>query len=181
MWAIPFIQIKLACSLKEASIIDAMLFLGAAISCPLFGYLNAHLKQRKPLMFIASILTSILLYITLYFPYSDPVFMGSLFFLTGISCGSYMLSYTISNEISPQGALSTSTGFTNTLAMLTAPVFQLITGLLLDLYGGPEHHYSLESYQIALAILPVNLLTAALLVYFLPEKDQGFNPSLRTK
>ncbi|RAP38635.1 MFS transporter [Legionella quinlivanii] len=170
MWAIPFIQAKLGCSLKEASVIDSMLFLGAAISCPLFGYLNACLKQRKPLMFVSCTLTAILLYVTLYFPYNDPVLMSVLFFMTGISCGSYMLSYTISNEISPQGALSTSTGFTNTLAMLTAPIFQLLTGFLLDLYGGPEHHYNLQAYQIALAVLPVNLLVASCLVYFLPEK-----------
>jgi MFS family permease len=170
MWAVPFIQIKLSCSLMDASILDAMIFLGAAISCPLFGYLHKELLYRRPLMFLSCISTLILLIIVLYAHISNNILLGFLLFLIGLCCGSYMLSFAIANEIAPKNAASTNTGFTNTLGMLSAPILQPIIGYFLDLNALYKGMYSLDDYQRALLIIPFCLLLAGVLVFFLPEK-----------
>jgi MFS family permease len=171
LWAVPFMQVKFAINLRVASLLDAIIFLGAGISCPLFGYLNNKLRKRRPLMIYSCLFTSFFLSVCLFFPFQSLISFSLTLFLMGISCGSYMLSYTISNEISPPGALSTSTGFTNTLAMLSAPIMQIITGSLLDWHSDFTHHYQVSDYQVALSILPGSLIIAALLVFFLPEKN----------
>lgn len=169
LWSVPFIQIKLACSLKQASFITAMFFLGTGLSCPLFGLLSAKLSKRKPLMICSCLSTTFWLIVVIYVPMSDLFLMSISMFFVGLSCGAYMLAYTIANEISPPGALSTCAGFTNTLAVLTTPILQPLEGYMLDLCN-KTHLYTLEDYHISFIILPLCTLTACVLVYFLPEK-----------
>ncbi|WP_084273702.1 MFS transporter [Legionella fairfieldensis] len=169
MWAVPFIQVKLGCDLQQASKIDAMIFLGAAVSCPLFAKLASTL-DRKPLMLASCLSTAFLFLGVLYLPIHSSYFLTLLLFMIGVCCGAYMLSYSIANELAPKDSLSTCTGFTNTLAMLSAPLIQPLIGYLLDLSNKSGQGYSLTSYQYALTLIPVSLLIAAGLVFFLPEK-----------
>lgn len=172
MWAVPFIQIKLDCNLQQASWIDAMIFLGAALSCPLFGQLANLFKRRRPLLLSSCLSTTSLVLAVLFLPIKSPVFLALMMFGIGLCCGAYMLAYSIANELSPPDSLSTCTGFTNTLAMLTAPIIQPLIGFALDLISkSPGQNYSLSDYQYALLILPIALLMAAGFAFLLPEKQ----------
>lgn len=170
MWAVPFLQLKLDCNLKTASILTSMILLGAGLSCPIFGQLSIHLNRRKPLIHFSCLSTALLLMIALYVPTHNLFFMGMLLFTIGLCCGAYMLAYSISNELAPAESLSTCTGFTNTLAMLSAPVLQPVVGYLLDHFTQTPGLYSLSHYQTALLIIPAALILASLLAHFLPEK-----------
>ena len=169
LWAAPFIEVKLNCNIQQASLINAMFFFGTALSCPLFGFLSTQLKKRKPLILSSCLSTTFLLITLLYLPTQSHFLMGFLMFMTGICCGAYMLAYTIANELSPAGSLSTCTGFTNMLAMITTPLLQPTIGFLLDALSqnGP---YTLSHYQSALLVIPASLTLASILAYFLPEK-----------
>lgn len=173
MWASPFIQLKLNCNIKEASFITALFFLGTAISCPLFGWLGTRLSRRKPLIFTSALLTTILFCILVYCPIQHPVYIGSLMFLVGLCCGSYILTFPIANELAPIGSLSTCTGFINTLALVTTPIVQPLVGFLLDLCSENKGIYTLANYQVALLVIPGSLLIACVLACHLPEKSQG--------
>ncbi|MBA2652516.1 MAG: MFS transporter [Tatlockia sp.] len=169
LWAVPFIQAKLNCSLQEASSVDAMIFLGAALSCPLFGKLAIFFKRRRPLLLASCLSTAFLLLALLYLPMQNIALVALMMFAIGVCCGAYMLAYTIANEISPPGSLSTCTGFTNTLAMLSAPLIQPLVGYLLDYFSNGQF-YTLSDYQNALLIIPISLFVASGLVFLLPEK-----------
>lgn len=172
MWAIPFIQVKLGCNLVQASFTGSWLFCGAAVSCPLFGYLAGRLSKRRPLMLFSCLTTALLIIAVLLVPITSLVTMAFLMFLIGVCCGAYMLAYSIANELSPKDALSTCTGFINTLAMITAPLMQPLVGYLLDLrsHNGMAHIYHIQDYQLGLSIIPAGLLIASMLVFLLPEK-----------
>lgn len=170
MWAVPFIQLKLECDLKIASIITSMILLGAGLSCPIFGQLSIHLTKRKPLIYFSCISTALLLLIALYLPTHSMIMMAFLMFAIGLCCGAYMLAYSISNELAPAESLSTCTGFTNTLAMLSAPLLQPLVGYLLDTFSKTHKVYSLSDYQSSLLIIPLALVLASILAKFLPEK-----------
>lgn len=179
MWAVPFLQIKLNCSLKEASILDAMIFLGAAVSCPFFGKLAILFERRQPLMISSCLGTALLFIITLFLPLKSHLLMGFLMFMIGLSCGAYMLAYTISNEIAPENALSTCTGFTNTLAMLSAPLMQPLVGYLFDFFNQGSHGHDQQSIQKALMIIPISLVISSILVLKLPEKSHALDKHLK--
>ncbi len=169
LWAVPFLQVKLNCGLQQASLINAVFFLGTALSCPLFGMLSSHFSKRRPLILSSCLSTTILLLGILYLPIKSPMMMGILMFMMGICCGAYMLAYTIANELSPPGSLSTCTGFTNMLAMITTPLLQPLIGFLLDFFS-QTGEYTLANYQMALLAVPGSLIIACVLVCFLPEK-----------
>lgn len=168
LWAIPFIQLKLACSLQLASIVDAMIFLGAAVSCPLTGYLASHFPRRS-LILLSCLTTAVLIMIILFAPIFSALILSVLMFLAGLCCGAYMLAFSIANDLAPAEAQTTNSGFTNTLAMLTAPIFQPLIGFFLDWNAYPDHVYRISDYQWALVTIPLCLLTAGALSFFLPE------------
>lgn len=169
LWALPFIQTKLSCSIQKAGIICAVYFIGAGISCPLFGILTHYAKQRKFLILSSSLSTLILLLILFYVPSRNDLFVTTLMFMIGVCCGAYMLAYSISNELTPPHLQSTATGFTNTLAVLFAPLLQPLVGYLLDIFN-PTGPHTMADFQKALLVIPGALLIASALVLFLPEK-----------
>ena len=170
MWASSFLQIKLNCSPREASLINALFFLGTGFSCPLFGWLSTRLKRRKPMMFASSLFTAALFLVMLYMPTQSQALMATLLFFMGLFCGAYILAYPIANELSPPDALSTCTGFINTLALITTPILQPFIGYLLDFFNVAGSAYTLSNYQSALLIMPILYLLSCILVTYLPEK-----------
>ena len=169
MWAVPFLQLKLLCNLKMASKLDAMLFLGAALSCPLLGYLSGTLQKRKPLLIASSLITALLLLVLIYSPMHSIMGSALLLFLIGLCCGGYMVAYSVANELAPIDAQSTATGFTNTLATLS-PLIQPLIGAFIDKLDAITPNASLQHYQHALTIIPLGLVLAGILALFLPEK-----------
>lgn len=173
LWALPFFQLKLNCSIEAASTLTSMILLGAGLSCPIFGKLAIYFPKRKPLIHLSCLSTTLLLLIVVYLPIHNIFLMASLLFLIGLCCGAYMLAYSIANELAPEEALSACTGFTNTLAMLSAPLLQPFVGYLLDFFTAKGSvDYTLESYQKALMVLPIALIIASLLSQKLPEKTR---------
>jgi MFS family permease len=171
LWAVPFLQLKLHCGIKASGILTSMVLLGAGLSCPIFGKLSIHFKKRKPLIHASCLSTACLLLIVLYLPIHNVFLIGVLLFLIGLCCGAYMLAYTIANELAPAEALSASAGFTNTLAMLSAPLLQPLIGYFLNCFSTAHGVYTLANYQDALLILPFALILASLLSQLLPEKN----------
>ncbi|MGC1182668.1 MFS transporter [Legionella sp.] len=170
MWALPFVQLKLHCDIKTASILTSMILLGAGISCPIYGWLSIRLSKRKPLIHCSCLSTAALFLLILYLPLKSSLITGFLFFMIGLCCGAYMLAFTIANELAPPESLSACTGFTNTLGMLSTPILQPLIGYLLDYFSGHTGHYTLENYQLTLLIIPAVLIIASILSQYLPEK-----------
>lgn len=169
MWATPFLMEKLSCSLSTATRINALIFLGTAVSCPLFGKITLWYPRRRPILMSSSVITTLLMLLTLYAPIHSTITMGWLFFLTGLSCGAYMITYAIANELAPTYLQSTSTGFTNTLAMITAPILQPVVGFLAD-YFQKNPSLSSKSYGLALSVIPIALIISCFFIRWLPEK-----------
>ncbi len=167
LWAVPFLQAKLNCSLQQASLGTALFFLGTGISCPLFGWLSGIIKQRKALIVCSYVTTTLFLLMTLYIPSQSIELVGGLMFLTGLCCGAYLLAYPISNELTSPHLMSTAAGFTNTLALVTTPLLQPLIGFILAAVSTTDV-YTLANYQASLTILPICLLLACLLVGLLP-------------
>jgi MFS family permease len=170
LWAVPFLQLKLDCSLRTSSVLTSMILLGAGLSCPLFGKISTHLSKRKPIIHFSCLSTALLVLLCLFIPTHNILLIGLLMFFIGLCCGAYMLAFTIANELAPPQSLSTCTGFTNTLGMLSAPVMQPFVGYLLDALSGNKGTHTLRDYQIALLIVPLALVCASVLALFLPEK-----------
>ncbi len=174
LWGIPFLRVEHHISLVSSAMVSDMLFLGAAVGSPMWGYLDARMKSRRPVMLAAPLVSLVLLLAIIYLPNLPLALVGALMFILGVACSTYILTIVIASEIVSNHARGTSLGFLNTLTVGSAPLLQPLVGWFLGLAAGSReahtHVYSLAQYQDALFILPVMMIIAAIMAWHLPNR-----------
>jgi len=176
LWGVPFIMESLGVSLPLATGIDNVVFIGIAVGCPIVGSLYSRYGRRRPILVVSALSSALLMTLVLVIPLHSVWFATALLFLLGVMSSAYILNYTIADELAPASAKSASIGFANTLAMVTAPIFQPIVGLLLHLMvqgqGLEQEIYTAGNYRLALGLLPILFILAAIVALKVPEKDE---------
>lgn len=169
LWGTPFLETKLGISLPLATSLNSLVFFGAAFGCPLFGIAANQWFKRKRLLRVSSFGSAVLLSLVIYLPSSNLTLHALLLFSLGFICSSYMLSFSISDELSPPNMRNTFAGFTNSLSVITAPLLQPLIGHFLVFEPGAHHHFELIKFQEGLLVLPILLVIAGLIVSLLPD------------
>lgn len=175
LWGIPFLMRARHYTLKQATFSSVLIFLGIAVSAPLFGIWFNYLKKPYRVLSLSAIITGILLSLIIFDLRLNYYMVSFIFLLIGISSNVYLWNYTIISDIVPQAAASTKIGFTNTLANGVGPVLQIITAVILSLCGhsySNQGHvmYTAHEYQLGLSILPVLCFFAAILAFYCKRK-----------
>lgn len=178
LWAIPFIMKEAHLGLSTATFACTFVFIGTAVGCPLVGTLVDTVFSRRKVMIVWPGIAAWLLLTILLLPHPSLPTLCTLLFCLGVFISTYMLSFTVANEIAPAFTKSTCTGFTNSLCIATAPLFQPLIGYFL--YLAASHHskaghlvYTLTDYRYALLIMPLLLLAASLCAILLPEHGEA--------
>ncbi len=168
---------------SNASFAISMTFLGWAIGAPIMGYLSEKLGRRKIFLQTASILCLILFCIILYLPTLSYHSIDFILFLLGFCSSPQILVLVIAKENYKAEMTATTLAFNNFIIMMGGVIFQPLVGSLLDFKLGDEvlypmiHQatntactYSGENYMFALTLLPIALLIAFTLTFFLKSK-----------
>ena len=105
-------------------------------------------------------------------------------FLLGLLYSAQSIVFAVGRELSPGEAAGTAMAITNMIVMLGAMLLQPLVGRLLDFSliahqgdtsaTGPAVDnvlklYTLGDYQFALSIIPIGIVIAAILTFFLKE------------
>jgi len=123
--------------------------------------------------FVPALLMCLVIYAT------PPIWgMFCLLFLVGVFLSPYVLNFAIADALAPASSRSTCIGLTNGLGMLSAPIFQIVVGKLLDIHHiGSETtivgQYQLSDYHFALFFFPIILSLAGVIAFFI--KFQGLS------
>lgn len=166
LWAIPFLVSKYNYTLDQATIASCLVLLGSALCSPLAGRIFNTTNKRLAAMRIAPLFVTITLSIILFVSISNYFVLCFLMFIQGISCCCIIQAYALISEMSHPESINTNVGFTNTLSLASAVVFQPLVGLLLDFYADdwsvPYRYfeYTSEDYQKSLALLPFIIFIA---------------------
>jgi len=173
LWAIPFLQVTYGMSLMRATELSDLVFIGIAISGPLFGWLDARLASRKGFMAISPMCAALIMVVIIYIPHLTILDIAILMLALGLCLASYVVSFVISNELSAPGARTTSLGIVNALGVGTAPVFGPVVAWVLDhpvsLSGSHVISKALP-YQEAFSVLILCLLVTSIIGYVLPNR-----------
>ncbi len=180
MWGIPFISVIEEVSTAQATMVSSMLFVGLAIGCPLVGLLYAPLRPHLRLVFVMVALTlAVLLSWIIFMPPESLVLFSAIMIIMGATSSVYVLSFTYIKEIVPQDVQTTTMGFTNALCVGTVPIFQPLVGYLLQFSSKWRHGlesvgaYDAFDYQLALSVLPLSLIIAAVLAWFIFDQESA--------
>ena len=174
LWAQPFFIEAYHMSVAKSADFCSLMILGALVGFPVAGWLGGVLKETKYFMIITALANAIFVLAVLSFINMPHYVLAILLLLIGFVTGSYVLCYSIAHNIVPSGAKSTSIGFTNTLAVVTAPLLQPLVGILLDNITTSPHHTT-QDFQLALGVIPLCLIISALLGCFLPTANKMYH------
>jgi sugar phosphate permease len=150
----------------------------------MMGFLSDKLHRRKAPMLLGATGAAIIMMIILYVPGLDESRLQGLLFLLGIFYSSQAIVFAVGRELSPREAAGTAMAMTNMIVMLGATFLQPLIGKILDwsvTLRNPDldvnglsaeklyQYYTAADYQLALMIIPIGIITAAILTFFLKE------------
>jgi len=184
LWGIPYLRHAIGLSADAEGLANSLLFLGFTIGAPLMGYISDKLARRKFPMIIGAIGAAVFMTIILYFPGLNEFNVQLLMFLLGLFYSAQAIVFAVGRELSPGEAAGTAMAITNMIVMLGAMLLQPLVGHLLDysltlhigneaLVGASVENvnklYTVGDYQFALSIIPLGIIIAAVLTFFLRE------------
>lgn len=170
LWGIPYLQNAMHYTSSEAASTISAVFLGWAIGGPLAGRFSDVAENRILPMFIGAISCGTIISLILIFPNVSHFTLSILLFLFGLSSSAQVIVFAFCRDLSPFKLSGTALALTNMLVMVGAIISQPAIGILLDWVGGKKGiskltlSYSLADYQFALAIIPLSMGLACVLL-----------------
>jgi sugar phosphate permease len=175
LWGLSFVQTAYGVSKEVAGYAMSMVFAGWLVGGPLTGLLSDFMGKRTTTIRIGVLGALICLVPVIYFPTISIYAVYALLFLVGLFSSAELLSFSLAIELNSVKAKATAAAFTNFMISCGDAVVQPFVGYLLDRnWSGTLAHgirvYAAHDYQIALTCLPVTLIVAFLLLFFIKEK-----------
>lgn len=176
LWGNPFLQEAHHLSKTTAASLVSLVFIGLGVGSPLLGMLSDRLRNRRGVMLVSTLVSCLCILLVLYAGFLPTWSLGVLLFLFGFGIGAFMLVFAIGKELNSLRLTATVIAMINAsdgvLDALTEPGI----GKLLDLTWDGRvvngvHQFSLHSYHLGLGVLPLYLLLASGLLYWLKVRE----------
>lgn len=173
LWGVPFISQAFTLTKTNAAHVVSLIFIGFAIGAPVWGWFSDFIGNRKKVMYMGTLIATFAFCCILYVPIS--VWVLSVFMLFfGFFISSFLLCFTMIREINAPAVAATAIGFMNAFDALLGALSDPLTGKFLDLgWDGSlvesARIFSVVTYKYALTTVPVYLLIATVLLFFIKE------------
>lgn len=183
LWGIPYLEHAHGLSEADAGFANSLLFCGFMIGAPLMGFISDKIRRRKPPMIVGSTTAAVIMATILYVPNLNTQTLNMLMFTLGLFYSAQAIVFAVGRELSPNEAAGTAIAVTNMLVMIGAMFLQPLVGRLLDwsvilrtkgvtqvmTIDNMKHLYTASDYQFAISIIPIGIIIAALLTFFINE------------
>ncbi len=176
MWAVPFLE-STGISKQEAAVGSSMVFLGFALGGPVWGLISDAMSSRRIPLMMGSFISAILMAVALLEPSWLGQWMKLILFLCGFFASAEILVFAVSNDMNRSEVSATAVAFTNMVVMIGGALLPPLIGRLLDnsmkvVNGLPSN--TAEDFGTALLILPLTLVFAGILSYYLKETYKSY-------
>jgi len=174
LWGLSFVETAYGVSKQTAGYALSMVFFGWLVGGPLIGFFSDLIGKRTTVIRLGILGSLIFLIPVIYFPTIHIYVVYILLFLVGLFSSAELLNFSLSIELISFRAKATAAAFTNALIACGGALVQPFVGFVLDRHwtGGMLKGirvYNTHDYQIALTILPICLIAAFLLIFFIKE------------
>lgn len=171
-WAVSYLE-RLGLAKDAAALGASMVFLGFAIGGPLWGLVSDFIKSRRTPLMLGSITSAAAAVALLNMQIESVRLLYTLLFLMGFLASAQILVFAVGEDTCRPGMSATTVSFTNFLVMLGGMALQPLVGILLDrlqrVDAAGEVVVAIQDFKTALIILPLGLITAAILSLLLRE------------
>jgi MFS family permease len=169
LWGVPFLMNKMMITKTTAANYISLVFVGWAIASPLWGIYSNRIGLRKPPLYIGSIGALICSTLFIFAPISSSFIMQILLFAFGIFSAGFLPAFTVAKELCNKKYVATGLSFMNMMNMLGIALAQPLIGFILDRMwqgelNGTVRVYPMQAYYTGLAILPIGMLIALIIL-----------------
>lgn len=169
LWGVPFLMTKMGLAKSTAANYISLVFIGWAIASPLWGIFSNRIGLRKPPMYIGCIGALICCSLFIFAPISSTLLMQLLLLTFGLFSAGFLPAFTVAKELCNKKYVATGLSFMNMMNMVGIALAQPLIGYILDKMWqgqmmGTVRLYPLVAYQTALALLPIGMVIALLIL-----------------
>jgi len=173
LWCIPYLQAAYNIERPLAGAITSSIYIGLALGGPVFAFISERYQTRRVPMYTSAFFVLVALSLVLYV--KVPIYLlFILMFIVGFFVGGKILCFPAACEVNSPAISGTTVGFTNMFCMLSGVLFQPLLGFLISWHfdgtlknGVPC--YSAADYTFGLTAIPLCLIAAVLLGFFMKE------------
>ncbi|MDF2690368.1 MAG: sauU 1 [Gammaproteobacteria bacterium] len=180
LWGNPFLQESYTISQTQAASLVSLSFLGLAFGGPILGLISDRLGKRMQIMLLGNLLALAALCLVIYCSALSYWMVGILLFVFGFGVSAFMLAFAVGKESNPIALAATVIALINSGDGILGSFSEPLVGKVLDWQWSGKivngvHYFSLKDYQTALSLLPVYLLIAIVLLFFVRDSKRHFN------
>lgn len=168
IWGVPYLSSLYNVGTTEAAAACSMIWLGIGIGSPLIGWWSDVIGRRQLPLTIAALLGVFSLVCILYLPGVSFTMMWVLLFIFGLAASGQSLSFGSVTDNNRPEVVGAAIGFNNMAVVIGGALFQPLVGFILSAYwdgqmAGGAPVYTLQNYQVAMAILPLCYLLGVII------------------
>ena len=153
LWGIPFLTDCYPESQRLAQTSVSLIFIGLAIGAPLIGGLVTLFGHCRRFM-LASVVAQMVFALLIIYGHCSIQVMCFLCFMAGLSCGGYLLVFTMISDMAPPAMLGVAMAIGNGFMLLGAPIVQPLIGKCLEwLSEGNGYPLSATCYRQAFILI----------------------------
>ena len=171
LWAIPFLEARLALTTNAAASLSALVFVGTAIGTVALGAIATRFGGCRKLMISFAVFTALIFMCIVYAPGLNEPVMAVLLFLLGFCSGVYVLAFAMVKYITCDSVQGLAVGFTNMMCIaIGAPILQPLIGHMLTVEKGISCvRLTALNYSHALLPVTISLIMAVLLSFWIKD------------
>jgi MFS family permease len=177
LWGDSFLQTAYHLDRTNAASLVSLSFVGLAVGGPFFGWLATMLNKKHPVMLCGLLLSLLALLYVLFSPLASIALLGTALFLFGAGTAAFMLGFALGKQWFCATLAATLICVVNTGDALFGAVSEPLVGKLLDYFGNGKMVagtpvFSLSSYHLSMAVLPLYLFAAVLVLHMLRKYNE---------
>ena len=166
LWVVPYLIDVFQVSKSSASSLATLIPTGYVIGLILFSKLSDTICGKYIYFYSTILITSIYLFLAIYSGNIQLSFLPPLLFAIGIAHGATPYLLKIYALVLPKKNYGTALGALNVTPFIMTAIYQSFSGLLFDLFGGPDIlHRNVQSYRFYFLFLTISLLVASWAVF----------------
>ncbi|TAL64797.1 MAG: MFS transporter [Legionella sp.] len=169
LWGVPFLMTKMSIAKSTAANYISLVFIGWAIASPLWGIFSNRIGLRKPPMYLGALGALICSSLFIFAPIKSSLAIELLLFIFGFFSAGFLPAFSVAKELCNKKYVATGLSFMNMMNMVGIALAQPLIGYILDKMwqgemAGTVRIYPLIAYQSALALLPLGMVIALIIL-----------------
>ncbi len=179
VWGVSYLMKAYEISRQDAASLTSFIFIGMIFGGPILTFIAQKYNAYYSIAFLCGLLMSICFVLVIFYKqYFGFYTIMITMFIVGICCCYQVLVFTIGALIMPVSLTGVTIAFLNCINMLGGSFFHTVIGRTLDfMWLGQEENdvrvYDLNSYSIAISIIPLFCLVGGLMFLFIRRKSSS--------